>query len=465
MEANPTPVGQRPWKTRHPFGFGLACGALAGAVVISGGGLLYLAGASQQATALKTVEAQRVNLLRPLVTGSAAAEPAPAPADLTAECAKFVADLRALQTRADGHIADLRANLTAAYLASRASEIDFDALTAKADTLKQDLADFQETYPRIEPLINALTPGQISETSALKEQFTKYQRLSARFDNTLASIDDYRQRLADREAYASLSAATATPTGTGSGTNASLTLSGSTGGDVITNVSDTTTVTESVTTVTSQPGTVYTEPAYYYDTTPTWSIWFSGGYYYDPFWRTAFWPSGPRHHRHHYPPPPPAPRPPTPHPPAPRPPTPRPPAIAPAPARPQPLPANPPSANRPRPAFPAPPRTPANIPANRQPMPSISVPAPTNPRPAPSRPTTQPAAPADRRPASRPTPATAPASRPASSSSRPAPAQQQWRQSPPPRQQQSAQPSPRRQSPASAPRPAPANRGGGNRHR
>ncbi|MDR2462984.1 MAG: hypothetical protein LBD30_04300 [Verrucomicrobiales bacterium] len=305
----------------------------------------------QYSAADRAVTEQHPNL--PLIASVAAASVAdsaspakPEPVDQSADCAKLIADLLALQTQTDAHLNALRAGMTTAYLATRSSEIDLDTLTVSANTVKQDLATFQQTYAQIDPLINAFTPAQIDQLGKIKEQFAGYQRLSDRLDNTLGGITEHRERLAASEAGA------AAPNHT--------TFSGSAGGDVT--VSSTTT--QTVTTITSQPGSVYTESVYYYTTTPIISFRFGSGYY-DPFWRASYWP------RHHYNRPPP-----------------RPPVAPPhRPNQPPPAPNFKPAPNNPpRPAIPnrpAPPPTRPNIPppANNRPMPFN--PPPANSRPAP----------------------------------------------------------------------------------
>jgi hypothetical protein len=434
------------WKKRNPFAFGIICGTLIGLAVV-GAVVLACRQVAVEKPSIKTVEAKRVDLLRPLVSGSVTA-PDAEPGNLQADCQKFIAGLQALLAQSAAHISALRSEITRAYLASRSSEIDLDSLTAKANVLKQDLADFQQAYTGIDPLISALDPDQINQVSDIKEQFTKYQRLSGRFDNTLASIAGYRNRLAESEAAPLQSIATSQSVATNNGQ--------------ITNDGNAAT-----TTVTSQPGYVYTNPVYYYDNNPTISLWFGYSTYY-PFWATSYYHPYWSHKHHYYPPHPPGHGPFPPRQPIPV-------LINPRPINPHPI--------NPRPK-PAPPRNtitiPANdnrhpawtrpsTPANNQPA-TIQHPAwqqrPTqpgpmnNPRPAPVRPNpssfqTQTPRPQNISPkpqANRPAPqqqrSTPPPSRPT-----PPPRQA----SPPSRPSSSFQPAPQRQS------PPPGHNGGGRR--
>jgi hypothetical protein len=438
---NPNPQSglKTGWKDRNPFAYGIACGSLValGAVGIGAGAYLTVTQHHAPAT-IKAVEDKRLDLLRPLIatpTASTAdnqpAAPQPPPEDLPAECQKFVSDLQALLDRATEHATALREAATSSYLANRSSEIDMDALTAKSNALKQDLADFQQTYPRIDPLISSLTPEQINQISDIKDQFGKYQRLSERFDNTLAGIDDYRDRLAGSEAYASVSATNPPPTDANDQTSADTVVSSTT--------------TQTTTTVTSQPGSVYTDPVYY-DTgyyTPTVSLWF-GYSSYDPFWATSYYypywgyknryyppphPPGPPHNHDHGPKPP---RPPGPPPGKPFPGN-NPPWTQPSnPVRPKPdnqLP-RPGSGSQPKPSLPTPPRNTITIPAddNNRPNPR-NLPWQQSPSRPQNRPTTTdavtpannntPAYVAPNRPGNATSPSPAPSSRPTPDSTRP----------------------------------------------
>ncbi|MDR1191532.1 MAG: hypothetical protein LBK60_07715 [Verrucomicrobiales bacterium] len=445
----------RNWKSRHPFAFGIVSGAVLGCVIIGSAALVHQTITAKQTAALAE---KRLDLLRPLIasanaapitTGANAADREPAAAPTPADCEKFLADLQDLQTRADAHLKDLRIGVTTAFLATRSSEIDLDALDTKATDLRQDLAEFRQSYPRIDSLISALTPAQIRQLGELNDQFAKYQRLSERFDNTLASLAGHYERLAEGEAYAS--AANTPVTGT---TPATVTLSGSAGGDVTAIVSATTTRTQTTTTVVSQPGSVYTDPVYYYDTTPTISLWFGSSYYYDPFWRTSYWPR--KHHHNPLPPrrPPhhpvvPVPRPPVFRPEPPRPPVPSPSApqrpILPSPSAPRPQPGN-----RLTPALPRPNPAPGNNFTPSRPMPprtTVTIPAPADrhPRPAANAPANTPNR-QPQRPALTNNPThqrlTAPPSRPAASQPRPQrPAPRQPQSASEPRQQQRQAPS------------------------
>jgi hypothetical protein len=306
------------WKSKYPAVFGAVCGVTGALALGAGGGVIWWSGHhAAPASPSREAEDQRIESPSPSIAApdaSSGSQDAAAPEaeELPAACRDFVAKLEVLLGQTKVHAEDLRQAAAAAYLAGRSSEIDPEALAAKAGLLKQDLATFDETYPQIEPLISALTPDQISRIGAIKEQFAKYQRLSERFDRTLASIGNYRRQLADSENAASGTVAAVDETAPEAGTT-----------------TETTTMT-----VTSQPGSVYTDPVYYYDyydTNPALSVWLGYSYwpswYYYPYHKDRFYkrppaPPKPDHNPPHHHPQPnpgnlfpgnpaPAPRPPT----------------------------------------------------------------------------------------------------------------------------------------------------------